>query len=176
MQLYACAGTIVCSYALVRLYMHNCTHLRRNPNQGTSCLCALVPLCMHHCIPLFIRALVLAQLHTLVHACSCAVVLLRIRALVRSCIRACTILCSCTVMHLCGCACMKLCSCTLVQLYACTFVRLCRKILMVSTAYSRRHRYESCCCPHGSRASRKPVPGACASLRCPVHGCSRCQS
>ena len=76
MQLYACAGTILCSYAFARLYMHNCTHLRRSPNQTDwlvplyPCACTIaypctfVPLCPCAC--------------TIAHSCAC--VLLRIRA------------------------------------------------------------------------------------------------
>ena len=148
MQLYACAGTILCSYALVPLYMHNCTHL---------CSCTVMQSCA--------CTLVRAPLHTLVQLCPCALVLAQLHTIMHACFRACTILCSCSIMHLCGCACTQLCSCALVQM-----------MLMESTACSRRRRYEPCFCHHGLRASRKPVPGACASSRCPVHGCSRCQS
>lgn len=130
-----------------------------------SCTCAVVRLCMHYRITLYVRALV------------------------RLCMHNCTHLCSCTFMHLCSCTFVPallrnrrpLCSHALVLAQLHTIMQLCvhafaQTQIMESTAYSRRHRYEPCCCHHESRASRKPVPGACASSRCPVHERSRCQS
>ena len=164
MQLYTCAGTILCNHAFVPLYMHNCTHLC-SCTVMQSCACTLVLALLRNRIPLCSRALVLAQLHTLLHACSCAFVRLYVRAFVLALSCAVVRLCTCAVAHALNYAVMRLCSCMLVQM-----------MLMESIACSRRHRYEPYCSHHGLRASRNPVPDACASSRCPVHECSGCQS
>ena len=137
-----------CSCSFVRLY---------------SCACTIA--LSHILVQLCACALVLAQLHTLVHACSCTFVRLYVRAFVLALSCAVVQLCTCAVAHALNYAVMRLCSCMLVQM-----------MLMVSIACSRRHKYELYCSHHGLRASRNPVPDACASSRCPVHERSRCQS
>ena len=109
MQLYTCAGTILCSYALVPLYMHNCTHLC-SCTVMQSCVCALVHAPLHYRIPLCSHALVRLCLHNCTQLC----------------IRAFVLALSCAVVQLCTCALAHALNYAVMQLYACTFVRLCR--------------------------------------------------
>ena len=146
------------SCSCTRVQVQSCAVMRLYP-----CACTIA--LSHILVQLCACALVLAQLHTLVHACSCTFVRLYVRAFVLALSCAVVQLCTCAVAHALNYAVMRLCSCMLVQM-----------MLMESIACSRRHRYEPYCSHHGLRASRKPVPDACASSRCPVHECSGCQS
>ena len=121
----------VCRYNLVQLcacaLVHAQLHTLAQKSKPNRLVCALVLLCMHHCIPLFIRALVPLCLHNcthlcmriLVQSCSCAFVRLYVRAFVLALSCAVVQLCTCAVAHARNYAVMQLRSCTFVQMYAC---------------------------------------------------------
>jgi hypothetical protein len=114
-QLYACAGTTLCSHALVYAPLYNrillcpwaCTIVQPH---------TLVPLYMHNCTHLCSRALVLLCLHHCAIAYPCSVVPL--------CACACTITHNYAMMLSCSRAFVHALTHTFMQLYACAVVLL----------------------------------------------------